>query len=295
MKILVTGADGFLGRRLCERLTQNEHEIVKFDRTQGDLTNENALRYPDAEGVAGQARHDYGAGVDFVYHLAARTFVPESWKNPHPFYQNNIMGSVTVLEFCRTNKIPLVFLSAYVYGSPKYLPIDEQHPLTAPSPYHMTKLACESLCEFYAERYDMSIRVMRPFNVYGAGQSEEFLIPKIFKQIFERNEIEVFDFSPKRDYIYIDDVINALILAQKPWTGLETFNIGTGVSLSVKEAIEIMLREAGVNKPYRETGQSRNNEIDDCRADISKATAVLGFVPQYSFETGIKKWLEECK
>jgi nucleoside-diphosphate-sugar epimerase len=156
----------------------------------------------------------------------------------------------------------------------------------------MTKLACESACEFYANTYNMSIRVLRPFNVYGSGQSEAFLLPKIMKQLLSPDTdcIEVFDLSPKRDYIYIEDLVQAMVLSQKPWQGLEIFNIGTGVSLSVKEAVEIMLRETGCAKPYKETGQARTNEIDDCRADITKAGAMLGFNPEYSFEQGVRAW-----
>lgn len=276
MKILVTGANGFIGRRLCEFLTARGDDVIPFDIEHGDLTKKDAL--------------ENLGGVDFVYHLAARTFVPESWKNARSFYENNIMGSVTVLDFCSARKVPLVFLSAYVYGAPKYLPIDEAHPLDAPSPYHMSKLMGESLCEFYAARHGLNIRVLRPFNVYGAGQSDAFIIPKIMRQILSPDiaEIEVFDLSPKRDYIYIDDVVNAMLLSQKPWRGLEIFNVGTGVSLSVKEVIEIMLRVTGAKKNFRETGETRNNEIPDCRADITKAREILGFEAEFSFSEGVK-------
>jgi len=271
MRILVTGSEGFIGCRLCARLEANAHTVVSFDKKHGDLTCENAL--------------DKFDDVDFVYHLAARTFVPESWENPYSFYENNIMGTVTVLEFCRQRGIPLAFLSTYLYGAPQMLPIEEAHPLSAPSPYHMSKLSCESLCKFYANTYQMNIRVLRPFNVYGAGQSDAFLLPKIMRQILspEIQTIEIFDLSPKRDYIYIEDVIGAMILSLKQWHGLEIFNIGTGISISVKEALEIMLRETGCKKSFRETGERRSGEIDDCRADISKAEKILGFTPDFSF------------
>jgi UDP-glucose 4-epimerase len=262
-------------------LESEKHRVIKFDIDDGDLKNENAL---DALGE-----------VDFVYHLAARTFVPGSWETPHSYYANNIMGTITVLEFCRRHTIPLVFLSTYIYGTPQRLPIDETHPLSTPSPYHMSKLSCEELCAFYASKYQICIRVLRPFNVYGAGQSDAFLLPKIMRQILspETKTIEIFDLSPKRDYIYIEDLISAMLLAQKKWEGLEIFNVGTGVSISVKEAIETMLRETGCEKDFRETGERRQGEIDDCRADISKVKNILGFTPKFSFANGIKKWFGE--
>lgn len=281
MKILVTGAGGFIGKRLCGRLEDQGDEVARFDREQGDLTQEGAL--------------DRIAGIEFVYHLAARTFVPDSWKEPHSYYMNNIMGTVTVLEYCRQRAIPLVMLSTYLHGNPQYLPVDEAHPLSAPSPYHESKLVCESLCAFYAKSYGMSIRVLRPFNVYGAGQSEVFLLPSIIKQLLspDISVIEVLDLAPRRDYVYIDDVLHALTLCKQPWEGLQTFNIGSGVSVSVREAIEAVLRVSGVSKAYRETSVVRAAEIDNCYADITKARQTLGYQPAYSLDQGIARWLEE--
>jgi len=283
MRILITGASGFIGKRLCARLEQLGHSLFRYDVAQGDLTRADAL--------------DHMPDVDFVYHLAARTFVPASWDESHSFYQNNVMGSVTVLEYCRKKKIPLLLMSTYMYGNPKYLPVDEGHPLVAPSPYHESKLICESLCSFYAEHYGMSIRVFRPFNVYGAGQNEAFLLPKIMKQILsaDSTEIKVFDLAPKRDYIYIDDLIAALICIQKPWAGLETFNVGTGASISVKEVIETMLRVTGSSKGYCATNEARGSEINDCYADMSKAKDILGFEPRVSLAQGVENWLAEIR
>jgi nucleoside-diphosphate-sugar epimerase len=158
----------------------------------------------------------------------------------------------------------------------------------------MSKLACESLCEFYAAQCNVNIRVLRPFSVYGAGQSDAFLLSEIMRQIISPSPvIEVSDLAPKRDYIYIDDLISAMLLSQKPWHGLETFNIGTGVSFSVKEALEIMLRECECSKTYRLTNESRINETDNRRADISKAREILQFEPKFSFQRGVTKWYEE--
>ena len=281
MKVMVTGANGFIGKRLCRELELQHHIVERYDVAQGDLTRPNAL-----DGIH---------GVDFVYHLAARTFVPDSWEEPHSFYHNNVMGTVTVLEYCRTHKLPLVVMSTYVYGNPQYLPVDERHPLVAQSPYHQSKLVCESLCTFYAQKYDMNIRIIRPFNVYGLGQSEAFLLPKIVQQVLSSAiaEIEVFDLSPKRDYIYIDDVIDALLLTQKPWQGLEVFNVGTGVSVNVEDVILTILKCAGSSKKYRATNIKREAEIDDCYADISNARNILGFHPRYPLADGITKWLDE--
>lgn len=281
MRVLVTGARGFIGRRLCAALRAQGHDLLEFDVSDGDLKQQEVLSAFDR--------------VDFVFHLAARTYVPDSWLEPHSYYANNVMGTVTALEYCRAHQIPFVTLSTYVYGEPRYLPLDEGHPLKAVSPYHESKLLCESLCAFYAEQYKMDIRVLRPFNVYGAGQREEFLLPKIMKQALDPSlsEIVVFDLEPKRDYIYIDDLIQALVCTLKPWKGYELFNIGTGESVSVKEAIESVLRATGIHKPYKATNQSRQGEVSDCRADIRLAERVLDYRPRFKLEEGLKQWYRE--
>jgi nucleoside-diphosphate-sugar epimerase len=280
MRILVTGADGFIGSYLTKALEGAGHEVRQYTIKDGDIAAKNAL--------------DGFDGMEYVYHLAARTFVPDSWDNTHEYFQTNIMGTITVLEYCRKNHCPMTMMSTYVYGEPQYLPVDEAHPITAVSPYHESKIACEELCRFYSRQFNMKITILRPFNVYGKGQSPAFLLPKIFYQVLDPalSEVTVMDLSPKRDYVYIDDVVAAIMAALKAPKQFSIYNVGSGISTSVEEAIQCIFIATGITKPYKALGEEREGEISDCIADIKSIQDELNFKPVYSLENGIKAWRE---
>lgn len=278
--ILVTGADGFIGKRLVKRLYELGFTVFEHNISDGDITT---------------ASFDF-ENISHVFHLAAMTFVPDSWKNPNEFYRVNVMGTENVLEFCRKNKISLTIPSTYVYGVPEYMPIPENHKINPNTPYNHSKVLAESLCEFYSKAFGMDIVVFRPFNIYGAGQSGQFIIPKIVSQVMdpEISEIEVMDLAPKRDYLYIDDLINAFILSINK-EGYNVYNLASGKSYSVEEIILLSEQILGVNKPYKSVGQQRQGEVFDIVADISKIKTELNFVPQFDFYNGLKNMIDEIK
>ena len=128
----------------------------------------------------------------------ARTFVPDSWDDPQAFCQTNVLGTVNVLEFCRKKRIPMTYVSAYVYGHPDSLPIARDSAIRPSNPYALTKRLAEEACEFYASAYDLPVTTIRPFNVYGIGQAEHFLIPAIISQALDSGEkIVVKDLAPE--------------------------------------------------------------------------------------------------
>lgn len=278
MNILVVGAGGFIGRHLVEGLQRTGNTVFEHTRKNGDITKDQVL-----EGYR---------SVDCVYHLAAKTFVPDSWESPCEFLDNNVKGLINVLDFCKRNTVPLIFLSSYLYGQPIYLPVDEKHPCSAVSPYHLSKKLSEDICEFYSRYYHVDIVAVRPFNVYGPGQREEYLLSKIYRQLLDdtRDMVEVFDLQPKRDFIYISDLVNMLIMLKDKVKGYEVYNIGSGCSYSVAEAIEIMQRELHTNKKVVETGIRRQNEVMDCVADMTKFNTFVGKVEILSLAEGIHKW-----
>lgn len=285
MNILITGADGFIGSRMSEKLKKDGNYVIEHCFTDGDVSKKGGLnQYNDL-------------GVEIVYHFAAKTFVPDSWNNVYDYFNVNIMGTVSVLEFCRENHCPAVLMSTYVYGEPEFLPISEEHPVSAITPYHETKLILEHIGKFYSEKFSIPVVIFRPFNVYGMGQSENFLLPKIMKQLVDENisEIKVMDIRPKRDYVYIDDVIEALLCALSVKEGCHVYNIGTGVSYSVEEVIKICGEVLGIKKPYCATEEVRNTEISDCKADISRLRKDFGYQVKYSLQEGIKSWYGEMQ
>jgi nucleoside-diphosphate-sugar epimerase len=278
MRVLVTGSSGFIGSHLVRALREKQYEVLCFSSKDGDIANITAL--------------DSFQNIDHVYHLAARTFVPDSWDNVYDYFRVNIMGLVTSLEFCRKKKCPITVVSTYVYGDPQYLPIDEKHPVVAASPYHESKIVGENICAFYSNAFSIKVTILRVFNVYGEGQNERFLIPKIYSQANDDSikEISVLDLKPRRDFIYIDDVIAALLLSLRAPKPYAVYNVGIGVSASVEEVIQGILRVTGISKSYRSTNIKRPSEIPDCVADISLIRTDLGFVPKFTLLDGLAKF-----
>jgi len=277
MNIAVTGSSGFVGRRLVSRLEQAGHQVVALDIASGvDLTNwEQVKRTP---------------AVDYVFHLAARTFVPAAFEDPQSFYHTNLISTLNTLELCRRNSARFIYASSYVYGAPQYLPVDEQHPTGAHNPYAQSKLMGEELCQAYWRDFSISSCILRPFNIYGSGQPESFLIPEIIQKA-RAGSVCLKDSRPKRDFVYVDDVVDAYMAClnfSKP--GLETFNIGSGESVSVEEVARTIAKLLGCDD-ISFLGEHRPNEVLDTVADITKAREILNWEPAISLEQGIKRCL----
>jgi nucleoside-diphosphate-sugar epimerase len=245
LNIAVTGSGGFIGKKL---MGLREKELNFFPLDTRKL-------------IAGEASHDAPLMPDHVIHLAAKTFVPDSWKTPGEFYQVNVMGTQAVLDYCRQHHCGMTYISSYVYGVPEHLPINEEHPVAPNTPYNHSKLMGEELCEFYHRYFNLDIAVLRPFNIYGPGQDSSFLIPRIIEQALNENRIELQNLDPKRDYLYIDDFIDAL-LATINFKGFGKFNLGSGISVSVREVAE-QIRELSEqqHKQIIASGPIRENEL----------------------------------
>ena len=270
--ILVTGSNGFIGRHLVKSLREKEYIVYEFDHNQGDIA-------------------DYKfqfTRLDHVVHLASLIFIPASWDDPQSFYRTNVMGVVNVLETCREYNCSLTYISSYVYGPPQYLPVDENHPVNPSSPYNHSKLISEDICRFYSEVFHIPVTVLRPVNVYGPGQRNDFLIPKIIAQVLDPTvaAVEVMDLRPKRDYLYVDDFIDAIIHSFNQGV-FDIFNISSGYSISVEDIILTIIKESGCKKPYSAKNIERPNEIWDVYADHSKISSRINWSPRTSFEEGI--------
>jgi nucleoside-diphosphate-sugar epimerase len=166
--------------------------------------------------------------------------------------------------------------------------VDEKHPVNPSSPYNHSKLLAENICRFYSDTFHIPVTIFRPVNVYGPGQRPDFLIPKIISQVLDPavETVEVMDLRPKRDYLYVDDFIAAIILSFNQQV-YEIFNISSGHSISVEDIILIIMRESECEKPYSAKNIERPNEIWDVYADHSKISSKMNWSPQTSFEEGI--------
>ena len=274
--VLITGAGGFIGAALMARLRHEGRQVLAVGRVEGDITD------PQFWQLLPPARE--------VMHLAGRSYVPDSWQDSPGFMHANVTGTELAIDYCRRHGAALVFASGYLYGFPARLPISETDPVRPNNPYALSKLLAEQLCEFAAVHYRVPVTVLRIFNVFGAGQREDFLIPTILRQVRAGKDIRISDLEPRRDYIYIEDVVAALCASMRG-SGFRRFNIGSGTSLSVRDLIDTIQAVVGTRLVVHETKLVRPNEIPDVRANIAAATEALKWRPEHSLAQGIERML----
>jgi nucleoside-diphosphate-sugar epimerase len=277
--ILVTGAGGFVGQRLVAALRASGETVHALTRADGDLAHST----PSA------------VGIGCVYHLAARTFVPDSWRDPIPFCETNVLGTWNVLEFCRRAGARMVLVSSYVYGRPQSLPIAEDHPLQAFNPYSLTKILAERTAQFYRDSCGVALTIVRPFNLYGPGQSEAFLIPTLIRQALDPSQpcYDVADDRPRRDHLFIDDFVELLAACCSRPPGI--YNAGSGVSSSIAELVDLLNALTGQTKPLRARGEHRPDDVLDVVADIRRAEAEIGWRPRISLREGLALTLKAAR
>jgi len=281
MKILVTGASGFIGKVLCSSLIQNGHEVIIIDNSA-------------IQNLVLQSTFDSLPKVDTIIHLAAKSFIPDSFENPVSFYSNNFLSTLNILEKAKKDNSSVVFLSTYVYGVPEYLPIDESHPISPLNPYTESKVLCENLCNAYNRDFGTSITILRPFNVYGPMQNNNFFIPKVLSQLGGR-EIRLLDSRPKRDFIHVDDVVSAI---QKTFVNhlngtFKIYNLGTGKSTSVSEIVEIVLKYSKKKLDVIFSNESRQGEVLETVADISLIKNELNWNFNIDIDLGLYSILKQ--
>ena len=282
MKIAVTGSSGFIGKALTKKILAEGWDVLEMDLSEGiNLSDQEQLQHVPS--------------FDTLIHLAAKSFVPTSYKEPYDFYSNNYLATLNVLELCRKYQAKIIFTSSYVYGHPQYLPIDENHPVQSFNPYSDTKLISENLCRSYHNFFEIKTLIVRPFNAYGPNQNENFLIPSILKQVGQ-GEIILHDPRPKRDFVYLDDLVEFFIKAiEYKDSAFEIFNVGSGINYSVKQIVDIILRNIDRELKVQFSQSMRTNEIIETLANISKAQTVLNWVPKTSFEAGIREIMTDMK
>jgi nucleoside-diphosphate-sugar epimerase len=263
------------------RALEKNHQVIGLSRRSGDVADPETLLHLDP--------------VDHVFHLAGRTFVPHSWKDPAGFLTTNVLGTSNVLGFCRRVSAPLTFVSAYMYGRPDKLPVRENATPRPNNPYALSKHLAEQLCQFSAQHDNVEVTVIRPFNVYGPGQAENFLIPTILKQVRQSGPIKLKDLAPKRDYLHVDDLVDLLVATlSKRNESYRVINAGSGESHSVRDIVDIVQAAARTTLPVVDEGEARYEEIDDVRADITLARQALGWSPRVPLRTGIERLLHHA-
>lgn len=277
--VLVTGHAGFVGRALTRQLDAAGRPWTGLSRATGhDLSGPiDSGSVPDA-----------GA----VVHLAGIAGVVNSWRDPALFHRVNVGTTLSALELARQREAGFILVSSYMYGVPKHLPVDETHPLAWNNPYAASKRVAETLCQTYADNFGVPVTIIRPFNLFGPCQSTEFLIPHVIHQALTDDTIVVGDVTPRRDYLWVDDLgaaLMAVLEAPGPVSGI--YNVGRGKSHSVAEVIEAVQSALGPRRVHCRD-EARANEIPDCVCDYSRFRAAFGWQPQVTLEEGIRRIIE---
>jgi len=274
--VLVTGGDGFIGSRLAARLREFGAEVTIASNKEGGGSNFLRIDVTKPSSLSFE-------GYEVVFHLAGIADPKVCEEKPEQAFLVNSYGSLNVMEACRRSGVERMLLSssAHVYGMPQHLPVSEEHPLRPTSTYGRSKVAAEHICAAYGAT------ILRFFNVYGAGQRGAYLIPTILSSLGE-DVITLRNFESRRDFTYIDDVVDAMLLAID-FPG-EHFNIGSGSSHTAKEIAELFFRISG--KHPKLASMNKPDSVANLVADISKAKKLLGWQPKVSLEEGLRKVYE---
>ena len=252
-KVLVTGADGFIGSHMVEELVRKGYSVRAFSyynsfNTWGWLDTLAPEILSQIEVVCGDIRDPYGVkkaieGVDMVFHLAALIAIPFSYHSPDAYVDTNIKGTLNVLQAAKELNVERVLITSTseVYGTAKYVPIDENHPFQGQSPYSATKIGADRLAESFYRSFDLPVSIVRPFNTFGPRQSARAVIPTIITQLLGgRQQIKLGLLSPTRDFNYVKDTVSAYIaIAESDRTIGQEINIATGKELFDSKGVKI--------------------------------------------------------
>jgi NAD dependent epimerase/dehydratase len=306
--VLVTGAAGFIGSHLSEALVAAGASVRAFVRYNsrndyGWLEAADPAAVAEMEIFRGdlanpEAARNAVAGCDVVLHLGALIPIPYSYKHPREYVTANVEGTLNILEGCRAAEVQrLVHTStSEVYGTALRVPIDEEHPLQAQSPYAASKVGADKLALSYQQSFDTPVVVVRPFNTFGPRQTARAIIPTIISQALSRDEIQLGSTTPTRDFLYVTDTARGMMrCAEVPGVEGETFNLGTGVEISVGDTAARILEALGVDLPITaadDRKRPRNSEVERLVADISRARDRLGWHPEVDFDEGLRRTID---
>ena len=307
-KVLVTGADGFIGSHLTETLVKKGYQVRAFVfynsfGTWGWLYTLPASVMRQVEIFQGDVRDPNGVyeamvGCDAVFHLAALIAIPFSYHSPDTYVDTNIKGTLNVLQAARKlGTRVLVTSTSEVYGTALYVPIDEKHPYQGQSPYSATKIGADRLAESFYRSFDLPVTIVRPFNTYGPRQSARAVIPTIITQLLSgKEEIKLGSLTPTRDFNYVKDTANGFIaIYESEKTIGEEINIATQKEISIGELAQELVRQINPNaniicdEQRLRPEKSEVNRLLGCNEKIKKLT---DWTPQFTFEQGLKETID---
>ena len=306
MKILVTGADGFIGSHLTEELVIKGYQVRAFIyynsfNNWGWLDTLPKEIMENVEIFQGDIRDSNGVeeaskGCDAIFHLAALIAIPFSYHSPDTYVDTNIKGTLNVLQAARKigTKRVIVTSTSEVYGTAQYVPIDEKHPFQGQSPYSATKIGADRLAESFYRVFQLPITIVRPFNTYGPRQSARAVIPTIITQLLRGNmEIKLGSLTPTRDFNYVKDTVNGFISIYKSDKTIgEEINIATQREISIGQLAEELIRQINPRAVVvcdEERLRPVKSEVNRLLGCNEKIMSLTDWMPQYTIEEGLKK------
>lgn len=311
-KVLVTGADGFIGSHLVELLVEKGYEVKAFVyynsfNTWGWLDTLPKEKLDKIEVFCGDIRDPNGVreamkGVDTVFHLAALIAIPFSYHSPDSYVDTNIKGTLNVLQAARDLKLErvLVTSTSEVYGTALYVPIDEDHPLQGQSPYSATKIGADQLALSFYRSFNLPVTLVRPFNTFGPRQSARAVIPTIITQLLAgKEEIKLGSLTPTRDFNYVKDTANGFLeIALSDKTIGEVVNIATQQEISIGDLANELIRQINPKAKIvcdEQRLRPEKSEVNRLLGKNEKILRLTNWKPQYTFEEGIRETIEFIK
>ncbi len=312
-KILVTGADGYIGSHLVETLLDQGYDVRCFVYynsfgSWGWLETIDVNKKKNLDVIAGDIRDPHFVkhamkGCDAVLHLAALIAIPFSYHAPDAYVDTNIKGTLNVVQAARELGVDKIVSTSTseVYGTAQFVPMTENHPLQGQSPYSASKIGADQIAMSFYSSFDTPVAIIRPFNTYGPRQSARAVLPTIITQLNAGEKIlKLGSVTPTRDFSYVDDTVAGFIAVLNSDKSVgEVINIGSGFEISVKDAVNMIAEEMNIDieiKTDKQRLRPDNSEVERLYASIDKAEKLLDFKPQYAglegFRIGIKQTID---
>lgn len=308
-KILITGADGFIGSHLTEMLLEQGYNVraLSYYNSFNYWGWLDGFKYPNLEIVTGDVRDPHFCkhitqGIDVIFHLAALIAIPYSYVAPDSYVDTNIKGTLNICQAAKENGVKkvLVTSTSEVYGTACYVPIDEKHPKQPQSPYSATKIGADAVAMSFYNAFELPVVIVRPFNTYGPRQSARAIIPTIITQINSgMEEIKLGDLSPTRDFNYVKDTCKGFLELSKCDAAIgQEVNVCSNNEISMRDTLMLIAEIMHSDVKFVEDTQRlrpKNSEVFRLWGDNTKIKSLTGFTPSYSLEQGLRETVEWFK
>ena len=310
MNIFVTGSEGFIGSHLTEQLVKKGHNVkslVLYNslNSWGWLEHVDRKIINELEIITGDVRDEFlikniiKKRIDVVINLAALIGIPYSYRAAKSYFDTNVYGLINILNASRDSNVKKIIhtSTSEVYGSPKFVPITENHPVSGQSPYAASKIAADQIALSYEKSFNLPVTILRPFNTFGPRQSARAIIPTIITQTLKGKNIKLGSLFPTRDFTYVDDTVSAFIDSIKNKKNIgEVINVGSGYEISIKRLVNIISQLMGKKikiKKEKLRVRPKNSEVLRLLASTKKAKKLINWKPKFSNINGLRNGLSK--